>query len=110
MDQNILDFARSLYVPKTKKVAHGELMKFIALHDLHPVSESDAGTIWRKMLIVETKGKGKRETYSTHYVADVDIDSVGKKYAMTYIRIPSGSNKPYRMDITSCKNLLIDFN
>lgn len=101
-------FLNRLYIPKRNKDSFEKLKEFIAKVSIRAPNANDAHKSRYTILIIETKGKGTRETFDSWFVRFVDFDTIGEKYALAYIYDSEGNGKPHRIDITSSKNILID--
>ena len=104
--KTLLDWLDSLYIPKSKKPLILQLKQYLDIVDVRHVSKEDEFKIGLSMLVIQTKGKGTRETFEDFKVYRADFNTIGKQYALVYIYSMSGG-KPLRMDITSMKNLVI---
>lgn len=105
--QRVNEFLARLYVPKSKRVDRDQLQEILDTMTLRAPNINDAHKSRYTILLIETKGKGKRETYQGHSVRFIDFDSVGDKYAIAYVYDAEGNGRPLRLDITSPKNILI---
>lgn len=100
-------FLGRLYVPKQKEESFTGLRNFLENVTIRAPNENDAHKAKYTMLVIDTKGKGKRETFDKWSIKYVDFDSIGKRYALAYIYDSDGHGHPQRIDIQSSKNILI---
>lgn len=75
------DFIEGLYVPVKYREEIDLLRKLIASQEYRAIEESDAGKSFPDCLVIDTKGRGLRETYSDFTVSRVDVGDVGSEYA-----------------------------
>lgn len=105
--ERLHDFLNKIYIPKSKLGEVDKLMKYINVASLRMPNKNDAHKARFVVLLIHTKGKGKRQTFDYYDIMYVDFDKIGEKYALSYIYSDDGYGYPYRMDITSIKNVLI---
>ena len=105
--KNLYEYLNRLYAPKAKKPIIENLRKYIEVSGLRYISQDDADTK-RRVLLIHSKGKGARETFESFEVKYIDFDSrIGQKYCYSFIHDQDGSGYLKRLDITSVKNLII---
>ncbi len=75
-----------LTIPKTRKESYQKLIERLNRPDVLPITPELDRQQWRRVLIVETKGKPKRETYFRSYTAIVDFGSVSLKMCELWVR------------------------
>ena len=105
--KRLRDYLDKIYIPIGKKNLVKQLLFYVDAVDVRLPNCEDAHTTGQSILIIETKGKGTRESFSDFRVEYVDFTTIGEKYALAYVYDASGYGKPCRMDITSIKNLII---
>ena len=109
--KRLSDFLDRIYIPKDKHFLIQSLMGYVtatAFHLRQPEKGIDEHRAGLRMLVIETKGKGNRETFHDYKVYLADFDTIGKQYAMVYLyEDESHIGKPVRIDITSIKNTII---
>ena len=109
--KRLSDFLDRIYIPKDKHFIVQNLMRYVtatAFHLRQPEKDLDEHRAGLRMLIVETKGKGTRETFHDYKVLNADFDTIGKQYALVYVYDDTGEiAKPIRIDTTSIKNTII---
>ena len=93
------DFVNGLYFPVSLLEEKYQLLAIIRENDYRGIEERDAETLHDDCLIIETKGRGARETYKEFLICRVDVGSVGAKMADIAIH-PTGTalSTPKRVD------------
>lgn len=105
--ERLLNYLDNIYIPIGKREKVEELKKFIEPLTLRMPNSNDSHKSRYIVLLIETKGKGERETFAGYSVMYVDFDSIGEKYAIAYIYDDGGNGYVKRMYIKSIKNILI---
>ena len=75
------NFIDSLYIPVSLRGQAAQLRRIIAENDYRPIGDEDADTMREHCLIIETKGKGLRQSFAAYHVCRVDIGEVGPDMA-----------------------------
>lgn len=79
--ERLIDFIDSLYCPVAYRDEVALLKKIAAENDYRGIEKKDQNTMHEQSLIIETKGRGSRETYSCFYICRVDVGEVGEEMA-----------------------------
>ena len=74
-------FLNKLYCPVDKTAKLAQLRAIVAENDYRAIDEGDKNKMFRDCLIIETKGKGSRETFQDYLITRVDIGEVGSATA-----------------------------
>ena len=101
-------FLARLYVPKKAMESYKTLKEFLSSVTIRSPTGRDAHKTRFMMVLIETKGKGARETYQSYDVRFVDFDTIGKRYANAYVYDSDGVGKPKRIDLNSPKTFLLN--
>ena len=105
--ERLQEYLARLYVPRDKEEEFEKLNSFLKAVDIRAPNKNDAHKSRFTILLIQSKGKGSRETFQSYSVKYVDFDTIGEKYALAYIYDSEGNGSPHRIDITSSKNIII---
>ena len=100
------EYLARLYVPKNKTALFLQLKEYINAINLRYPQKEDSYKSRCPILLIQSKGKGQRETFEDYRVIYADFDNIGEKYALAYLSTER-DGYPKRLDITSVKNLII---
>lgn len=100
-------FLNRIYVPFAKMETFVSLQQFVNDVRIRSPNKRDAHQNRLNVLLIHTRGKGLRETFESWETKFIDFDNIGEKYALAYVYDDEGNGSPQRIDITSCKNLII---
>ena len=106
VNQKVIEFVKGLYIPKSKRSTVIQLLDYLDIVKVRKIETNDHHTIKLSVLLIFTKGKGKRETFEDYQVIYADFDNIGRKYALAYF-YDSERGYPKRIDIDSPKNTII---
>lgn len=109
--EELLNFLDSIYVPVPLREEVLILKRIIRENDYRAIEEKDAGTMHEHALIIETKGRGTRESYSSFLITRLDVGNVGAEMAdvAIYTKGDSYMAKPKRINRKNIKiNVLQD--
>lgn len=101
---NFLDL---IYKPVGLTGEIAQLRRIISENDYREIREDDTGKMFKNCLIIETAGRGLRETYKAFYIARVDIGNVGAEMADIAIYY-NGSDFPATPRRVGRKNIKIN--
>ena len=73
----LIDFIDSIYFPVSLSEEKYTLLAIIRENDYRGIEEKDANKQFADCLIIETKGRGARESYSEYRICRVDVGEVG---------------------------------
>lgn len=79
--EELLNFLDKIYIPVDKLADVANLTKIILENDYRPIEEQDTNTMKTDCLIILTKGKGLRETFSGYDITRIDIANVSEAMA-----------------------------
>ena len=105
--ERLRNYLDTIYIPKPKKHLAEQLMFYVDEIDIRLPNKNDSHKSKYRVIMIRTKGKGTRESFDDFKIMYVDFDTIGEKYALSYVYDDDGNGYPYRMDITSIKNLII---
>ena len=105
--EQVKNFLGRLYVPKANKKDFDFLTELVEKSNIRSPTGEDAHRVGLVIGIIQTTGKGNRETYQNHKVEFVDFDTIGSRYAMAYVYDTDGNGRPLRIDIESPKTFLV---
>ena len=74
-------YLNKLYCPVDKTAKLAQLRAIVAENDYRAIEETDNNKMFRDCLIIETKGKGSRESFQDYLITRVDIGEVGSATA-----------------------------
>ena len=77
----LLNFLDDIYIPVYKRGEWSILRKIILENDYRTIEEADANKMYNDCLVIQTKGRGKRETFAGYLITRIDIGEVNEKYA-----------------------------
>ena len=79
--EELLAFLDSIYVPVKLREEVALLKRIIRENDYRGIEKEDENTIHEYTLVIDTVGKGSRETYSDFTICRVDVGAVGAQMA-----------------------------
>lgn len=102
----LFNFLEGLYVPVSLRDEFAQLLAIVRENDYRAIEARDSNKSFNDCLIIETKGRGKWETYSEFYICRVDVGQV-KKSMVDVAVLPNGSSRfaPKRVN---CANIKIN--
>lgn len=108
--EQLLKYVSALYVPVALREQAAQLMKIIQENDYRAIESKDEGTIHLNALIIETTGRGERETFRGYDIDRIDVGKVGPEMADIAIMKVGGTLAiPKRVNKKNIKiNLLQD--
>lgn len=77
----LMNFIEQIYKPVGSLEDVAQLRRIVAENDYREIRETDAGKMFRNCLVIETAGRGLRETYQSFYICRVDVGKVSKEMA-----------------------------
>lgn len=106
--EKVKDFLGKLYVPKERATALRQLRYYLGLVNLRALEGGDKDGKGRPILIIETSGKGERETFMGYHVMTCIVDSIGSTYATAILTDrDNGEVTARRLNVKSAKNSII---
>lgn len=104
------EFIDRLYIPVNLREEVAQLRRIIAENDYRSIEDKDAGTMHKNALVIETQGRGIRETYKEFVICRIDVGRVGKDMADIAIYYKDSTiASPLRVNKRNIKiNLLVE--
>lgn len=102
----LLAYLQSLYIPKKKSEELRHLADLILKTDIRAIDKQDENTIHCNCLVILTRGKGTRESYSGYEITRIDIGKVSSTMASVAIF----NNDSNRFDAKRIRRLNIKIN
>lgn len=75
------EFMSNIYIPVSKTEDYHKIMKIIGENDYRSIQIEDSGKTFLDCLVIETKGRGKYETFQGYSIARIDIGEVTENMA-----------------------------
>ena len=100
------NYIDKLYIPVSLREKAAQLRRIVAENDYRSIESKDYGSMHENCLIIETSGRGLRETFAGYKIARVDAGKVGPEMADIAI-IENGSNLATPMKVNK-KNIRIN--
>ena len=94
----LLDFIDRIYTPRALTAQINELRRIVLNGNFRAIEEQDAHTMHENCIVIETKGRGKYETFKNYYVCRVDIGDVGPVMADVAIYYDINFASPQRVN------------
>lgn len=79
--EELREYLNKIYCPVNKTAKMAQLWQIIAENDYRAIEEQDKNKMFLDCLIIETKGKGERETFQDYLITRVDIGEVSNATA-----------------------------
>lgn len=95
--ERMLRFLNSMYVPKAKTDDFVKMLEFMANHDLRDVEREDTDKVGVDVLVIDSAGRGKFETFHGWIILKADFDKVSSTYANVYLYQEGSRGKPRRV-------------
>ena len=102
-NEEILNYVDSLYIPTGKILEVRNLYELLASRPYRAIDNDDSGKMFPDALVIETKGRGSRETFRGYKIVRVDIGRVREKYAEIVLYDDIGLAIPKRIDKENIK-------
>lgn len=97
-NEEIREYLKNIYIPVAARETYMRLLDILQENTYREISSIDEGKILHDSLIIETKGKGERETFQNYTIARVDVGKVGDTYIdIAIYNIDSQSFYPIRV-------------
>ena len=97
----------NLYCPRDKTESMSRLREFIEAHELRSLNANDRQKSRLEILVIETKGNGKWQSFAGWGVKYVDVNHVSDIYAEVYIYDLDGQGLPSKIRIDNPKYSII---
>lgn len=95
--ERLMEFLKSLYVPKSELPKYQECLDFIESHELRDIEKSDERHAGLDLFMIKTAGRGKWASFKGFLLCKIDLNKVGEKYAEAYIYRPDIMGYPQRV-------------
>lgn len=105
---HLMVYLANLYVPQSKKADWKKLVEFMERNDLRKIEKTDAKKILIECLVVETRGRGTRETFSSWSYKLMNINHVSSTYAEVYIYSKDEQGYPSKIRTDNPKLSIIE--
>ena len=79
--EELREYLNKIYCPVDKTAKLAQLWAIVAENDYRAIEETDKNKKFLDCLIIETKGKGSRESFQDYLITRVDIGEVGSATA-----------------------------
>lgn len=108
--KEIIEDLKKLYVPASRKADFCELLALVGGMPLRDIGPEDAGSLRKRVLMVFTKGKPHRCSYSFHCWHEADFGEMGPKMATIAVYLNGDSTRvaPVRVAYKTHHILTID--
>lgn len=106
--EQIRGFLNSIYIPRDKVTQYGNLLSFLESVISRSINKNDAKKSRLKILVINTKGVGTRETFNGYGLFYVDFNHVGSVFAEAYIYGTDIDGLPQKISISNPRYAIIE--